>query len=313
MTIDNAVHRILTLAGIILSIAVSSPLRTTAAADDAAPTDWKVQIQKDVPYLGEGRAEKLDLYLPLRTSTTPASTRYPAVVIIHGGGWHGGDKAAPREQNLGNTLAAAGFVCASINYELCDKSDFIAKRLHDIWPRNLSDCKIAVRYLRKHAAKYNIDPEHIGAIGGSAGGHLVAMLATTDQQDGLDPAGPDAEFSYRIQAVVPMYGVHDVLAQAKVKGQWEAMSNSDRQLCRAASPVTYITPDDPPALILHGTKDALVPTTQSRLLFAALSASKVPAHLHLIEGAPHSFHLQPKQQDLRSRVIEFFNKHLRES
>ncbi len=280
---------------------------SSAVADEA----WTVEIRKDVSYLSEGRDEKLDLYLPRSTDKEPSSTPHPAVVIIHGGGWHGGDKAAAREQNIGTTLAAAGFVCASINYELCDKTDDIAARLNQVWPRNLYDCKTAVRYLRKHADEYQIDPNYIGAIGGSAGGHLVAMLATTDVQDGLDPEGPDGKFSCRIQAVVPMYGVHDVIEQVKVREQFVGMSEVDRRLCRAASPISYITPDDPPALILHGTNDALVPTEQSIILHAALLDSKVESHLDIIEGAPHSFHLQPKQEDLRSTVISFFTRHLR--
>ena len=274
---------------------------------------WTVQVRKDVAYLGGDRQEKLDLYLPGRKETEPENIRRPAIVIIHGGGWHGGDKAAARERNIGNTLAAAGYICASINYELCGKSDVIVERLHEIWPRNLHDCKTAVRFLRKNADTYGIIPDKIGAIGGSAGGHLVAMLAATDASDGLDPKGPYGDFSCRIQAVVPMYGVHDVFEQAKTRGQAQDMSEADRQLCRHASPVTYITPTHPPTLILHGTGDATVPTKQSTELYHALVKEKVDATLHIIEGAPHSFHLQPKQEDLRLMVIKFFDRHIRGS
>lgn len=288
----------LTLAWFVL---IASPLW---AADKTA----EVRIVKDVPYLGEGRQEKLDLYLPPESQS---ETLRPAVVIIHGGGWTGGDKAAGREQNIGKNLAGEGYVCASINYELAPKKEGIAERLHDVWPRNLYDCKTAVRYLRANAKKYKIDPEHIGAIGGSAGGHLVAMLAVTDADDGLEPEGPYKDFSSRIQAVVPMYGAHDLLQQAKWRKSLAGMNDDDRKICRNASPVTYITPDDPPALILHGTKDALVPTEQSEILFEQLQAKNVPADLLIIEEAPHSFHLQPKQKDLRPVVFAFFAKHLK--
>ncbi len=276
----------------------------TDVAQAAGP--YEVKVVKDVPYVGGGRTEKLDLYLPIRSP----NKRVPAVVIVHGGGWHGGDKAAKREQNIGSNLAKHGFVCASVNYRLCKKSDNLESRLREVWPHNLHDCKTAVRFLRAHADKYAIDAKNIGAIGGSAGGHLTAMMAVTDNQDGLDPDGPYAEHSCRVQAVVPMYGVHDVLFQAQKKGN--TITESGVELCRNASPVTWVSSDDPPALILHGTKDALVPVEQSSILHKRLMKSGVESKLVVIEGAPHSFHLQPKQRDLRSAVCEFFDRHLRQ-
>src|SRR3954447_7171542 len=154
-----------------------------------------VRIEKDVPYLPPGRAEKLDLYLPSE-APKPGEER-PGIVIIHGGGWTGGDKGAKREINIGTTLASHGYVCASINYAL-------ARKGYPTWPTNLQDCKRAVRWLRKKADAYQIDPDHIGAIGGSAGGHLTAMLAVTGPEDGLEPP-EDPAYSSRVQAAVPMY------------------------------------------------------------------------------------------------------------
>ena len=273
---------------------------TNAVADDSA-----IKVVHDVSYLGKGRSEKMDLYLPVTNGKKPR----PAVLIVHGGGWHGGDKRAKREQNIGNNLAAAGYVCASINYRLCKKSDLLADRLREVWPGNLQDCRTAIRFLRKNAAKYNIDAKHIGAIGGSAGGHLTAMLAVTGGKDNIKIEGPYADYSSRIQAVVPMYGVHDVVAQAQLKGN--KLSKADKELCRHASATTWIDANDPPALILHGTKDALVPVSQSKILHEQLGKAGVSSKLIIIDGAPHSFHLQPKQRDLRPVVIEFFDKHLK--
>ncbi len=158
------------------------------------------------------------------------------------------------------------------------------------------------------ATTYGIDRDRIGAIGGSAGGHLTAMLAFSDKKDVLT-RGPYADYSSRIQAVVPMYGVHDVVAQARMKGA--TLNMADEELCRHASPATWISSDDPPALILHGTKDALVPVSQSKLLHEHLTKAGVGSQLLVIEGAPHSFHLQPKQKDLRPIVIKFFDRHLK--
>src|SRR5262245_45404193 len=184
-----------------------------------------VRIEKDVAYLEPDRSEKADLYLPTRSA--PGSLR-PAVVIIHGGGWSGGDKGAAREINIGTNLALNGYVGMSINYVL-------SKDRSTTWPRNLHDCKTAVRWLRKNAEPLQIDRDHIGVIGGSAGGHLAAMLAVTGPDDGLDPKGPYGEFSSRVQCAVDLYGPAELLEYHDV-----AMLGKTREeapdLYRRASP-----------------------------------------------------------------------------
>ena len=188
-------------------------------------------------------------------------------------------------------------------------NDALDKRLTPVWPGNLQDCKTAVRFLRASASRYGINPDRIGVIGGSAGGHLAAMVGYTDQNDGLDPDGPYGEHSCRVQAVVPMYGPYDLLARAdpsEISGNPELI-----KLCREASPVTYVTPDDPPSLILHGTSDTTVAVKQSQLLSDACRKAKVEHQLEIIDGAKHSFHLEPKQRDLRPLVISFFDRHLK--
>lgn len=264
----------------------------------AAVNAGEVRIETDLDYLGPDRAEKLDMYMP---SEIAAGARLPGIVIIHGGGFTGGDKGAAREQNIGNTLAANGYVCVSINYAL-------AKEGQPTWPQNVHDCKRAVRFLRKNAEKYHVDPDHIGVIGGSAGGHLTAMLGLTGSESGLDPAGPDAAISCRVQAIVPMYG------PATLKKDTVMLPGTREQvpeLYKLASPATHATADDPPALILHGTADTTVPYSESEELAAALKQAGVEHQLVLVEGAPHTFHLQPTQQDLRPLVLGFFDKHLK--
>src|SRR5947209_4348906 len=119
----------------------------------AAPTG--VVIEENVAYLAAGRTETADLYLPAKRE---AGARSPAVVIIHGGGFTGGDKAAAREFNIGTTLALNGYVALSINYALATKD-------RATWPQNLHDCMTAVRWLRKHADRLRIDAGHLGVIG----------------------------------------------------------------------------------------------------------------------------------------------------
>ena len=238
----------------IILLATAALLTLSTYAADA------FRIEKDITYLAPGRKEKADLYLP---ANNPSGALRPAVVIIHGGGWTGGDKGAAREINIGTNLALNGYVGLSINYVLASAN----KDGKAIWPQNLHDCKTAVRWLRKNAGRLQVDPERIGVIGGSAGGHLAAMLGKSS-------------------------------AQAP-------------ELYRAASPVTYVDRDDPPLLILHGTADNTVPVDQSRLFAAKLKEVGARHELVIVEGAPHTFHLQPKQADLRPKVLGFFDRHLK--
>ena len=262
------------------------------AADPAG-----VRIEKDVPYLAPDRTEKADLYLP---PGPPAGKKRPAVVIIHGGGWTGGDKGAKREINIGTTLAENGYVGMSINYVLATKEK-------PTWPQNLHDCKTAVRWLRKNGDKYGIDAENIGVIGGSAGGHLAAMVGLTGPKDGLDPAG---ELPCSVKCAVVMYGPADLTDRAELPLIGKPAAEVP-ELYKAASPVTHIDRADPPVLILHGTADTTVPVKQSEILAAALKAAGVEHELVIVEGAPHTFDLQPKQRDLRPLVLGFFDKHLK--
>ena len=258
------------------------------------------KVEKDIAYLGQGREEKLDLYLPA-TAPRPGEKR-PGIVIIHGGGWTGGDKGAKREINIGSTLASHGYVCASINYAL-------ATRGHPTWPTNLHDCKRAVRWLRENAEKYRIDPEHIGAIGGSAGGHLTAMLALTGPEDGLDPAD-DPGLSCRVQAAVPMYP-HMAASMDRDHVMLPGTRSEVPDLYRRATPINYVTKDDPPMLILHGTADTTTPLSQSVRLATKLEEVGVEHQLVILQGAKHSFDLQFPQRDLRGLVVGFFDKHLK--
>jgi acetyl esterase/lipase len=262
-----------------------------------------VSIEKDVAYLGSDRAEKGDLYRP----APPASGGpFPAVVIIHGGGWSGGDKGAGREINIGTNLALHGYVGFSINYVLASKN-------HPTWPQNLYDCKTAVRWLRKNAARLNLDAEHVGVIGGSAGGHLAAMLAVTGPEAGLDPPRPYAEYSCRVQAAVDLYGPADLMTWPERGGvsMLPATRAEKPELYRVASPITYAGRGNAPLLILHGTADKTVPLEQSKVLDEALQRAGGVCQLIVVDGAPHTFHLQPKQRDLRPVVLGFFDRYLK--
>ena len=260
-------------------------------------------IRKDVPYLGADRAEKADLYLPPTQSGPPR----PGVVIIHGGGWTGGDKGAKREINIGTTLANAGYVGMSINYRLQKKDGPPA------WPGNLHDCKVAVRYLRAQAKELNVDPNNIGVIGGSAGGHLAAMVGLTGDDKALDPTSPFPGVSTKVNCVVDMYGpmADDKKRLERLVPIVGATFADKPEAFRAFCPINHIDAKDPPVLILHGTADTTVEVADSERFAAALKQGGVAHQLVIIPGAPHTFDLQPKQRDLRPLVLEFFDKHLK--
>lgn len=272
---------------------LSASLSLSLAADE-------VRIEKEVAYLGEDRAEKADLYLPPASVEPPEGRGFPAVVIIHGGGWSGGDKGAAREINIGTTLAKNGYIGMSINYLLANEA-----HPGPTWPQNLHDCKTAVRWLRANAERLRLDPEHIGAIGGSAGGHLAAMLALAGPE--LDPPG---EGDTRIRCAVDLYGPVLWLEQRDITMFRKSRAEAP-ELYRQASPLTHVDKDDPPVMILHGTADTTVAVADSEALAAALQAAGVEHHLEIIPDAPHSFHLEPKQRDLRPLVLGFFEKHLK--
>jgi acetyl esterase/lipase len=260
-----------------------------------------VRYEADVTFLPGKREEKADLYFP---TETPPGKRLPAVLVIHGGGFNDGDKARPREINFATNLVAHGYVVMSINYKLRKRQGEVT------WPQPVLDAKAAVRWLRKNADRLGIDPARLGAMGGSAGGNLSAMLALTGPKDGFDDQQPYGEFSSRVSCGVDFYGevklleYHDMKMFAKTRAEAP-------ELYEKASPVNYASPGDSPMLVVHGTKDETVPLSQSEALVAALQKAGVEYQFIIVTNAPHTFHLMPPQQDLRPAVLGFLDRHLK--
>lgn len=262
-----------------------------------------IKIEWDVAYLPTNRTEKCDLYLP---TTTPEGQMRPAVVIIHGGGFNDGDKARPRELNFCTNLAANGYVCMSINYKLSRPN----ARQIPTWPQSLHDAKTAVRWLRKNAERLQVDPNRIAAMGGSAGGNLSAMLATTGPKDGLEPDGTYAEFSTTVSCAIDFYGAVKLMEYHDMKMFSKTRAEAP-ELYEKASPVNYVDKGDAPMMIVHGTADTLVLISQSEALVAAFKKAGVECEFIIVPDGPHTFNLQPKQKDLRPGVLNFFAKHLK--
>ena len=232
----------------------------------------------DVPFLGAGRKEKLDLYFP---SGDFRSNR-PAVVFIHGGGFTGGDKAEYRSASVSADLCRAGYVVVSCNYVLGPKSK------EGVWPQNIADCRNAVRWVRAHAKELGVNPDKIAVAGGSAGGYLALMVGLSDDKTG--PGGdPTAKHSAKVSAVIDMYGV--VSFAKRGKGEVPGTSPAEQA---AYLPESQCDAQDPAVLILHGTADTTVDIAQSDDMAKALRAAKTPFEYIAVEGAPHTFDLHPK-------------------
>ena len=258
-------------------------------------------VAKDITYCTvDGVELKMDVYYPSENIG-----RFPVTMYVHGGGWSSGDKAQGAGVVEISELQQAGFLVVSVNYRLAPEYEF---------PAMIEDVKCAVRSLRAHADEYNLDPNRIGVWGGSAGGHLVNLLGTTDESAGFD-VGEYLEYSSRVQAVVDMFGPADLTVQ--FEGGYESASRVFGGFDAAlASPVTYVTADDPPFLMLHGEKDALVPIEQSDILLAALQAAGVPAELVPVANAGHSFkpnggQISPSRKEITQLVVTFFEEALK--
>lgn len=249
------------------------------------PIPQGTQVFRDLEYVPGGHErQKLDLYLP----AGEAKAR-PLVIAIHGGAWRGGSK----ENSLAVRLVRDGYAVASINYRLSQDA---------IFPAQIEDCKAAVRWLRANANKYGLDPNRFAAWGTSAGGHLAALLGTTGDIKDFDK-GPNLDQSSAVQAVVNFFGPSELLTLGRQSGSTSRMDHNaadspESQLlggalqknpkaARRASPITYVSKNDPPMLLVHGTADPIVPCEQSRVFYRALLKKKIPAKLHLVEGAGH--------------------------
>jgi acetyl esterase/lipase len=252
---------------------------------------------------GGGVELKMDVFYPFQMSR-PA----PVVVYIHGGGWSHGDKGGSQDRMDLQRLRERGFLIVTLNYRLAPEFKF---------PAQIQDVKCAIRHLRANAAAYNLDPQRIGAMGESAGGHLSALLGLTDAEVGWDDVGGYYDQSSHVQAVVDLYGPADLsMFEADARGRATAeevfgVTKIDDPMIELASPVSHITPDGASFLILQGDQDELVPVEQSQVLYDRLVAAGVPATLVIVKNAGHGFGavtgpVSPSTQELARMIIDFF-------
>ncbi len=271
-------------------------------------TTSDVTVYKDIEYLGPDRNEKMDAYVPPNAYAGP----HPAILLIHGGGWRIGDKADAREVNIATHLAKHGYAVFSINYLLNEGYRDKAGHLSPTgiaWPQNFFDCKSGLRFLRTKAGEYNIDAARIATMGGSAGGHLAMLVGTTILHEEFNQAGLYTDQSNDVSCILTLYGEFDLRARPESAVRGANLEDTARNE-QDASPVSWINPKTPPMFIAHGTADATVPVERSRLLARHLERMGVEYWYVEIYGAPHTFHLHPKQMDLEPTVLTFLQKYL---
>jgi len=277
----------------------------------ALPEGAKVHLDLVYAVVGE-RKLPLDLYLP-----APSEKAVPVVIWIHGGGWKGGKKGSG---GPARGLIERGYAVVDVEYRLSSEA---------IFPAQVEDCKAAVRWVRANAKKYQLDADHIGIWGSSAGGHLAAFLGTSGGVKEFE-TDSHSQFSSRVQAVCDWFGPTDLLqmnAQAVpgAKLDHDAPTSPESLLVGGAiqkepfrtkavkaNPITYVTKDDPPFLIVHGDQDLLVSHRQSELLHEALQSAGVSSELTIVENGGHGFGGGNKsRKELVQQAAEFFDKHLK--
>ncbi len=243
-----------------------------------APPSVDMNVIYDTP---GGTKVHMDVYKPSHAGDRPA------VVVIHGGGWMAGDRKDMAQ--FCDRLAERGYVVANVQYRLAPTHK---------WPAMLDDVQSAVRFLRRNALMYRIDPKRIGSLGASAGGHLALML-------GVSESTVASAHSSKVAAVVNIFGVSDFTAMLP---NWSLLSNSlfgvkpadVRPVMAAASPLTHLNKDDAPVFTFHGTADWLVPLAQSIALDNKLKELGIAHEFVQIKDSGHEVDL--KRQDVRDAI-----------
>jgi acetyl esterase/lipase len=254
-----------------------------------------IQVIPDIVYATYGtRQLKLDVYLPQFPKPMPG------ILVIRGGGWRQGDKQGFAD--IARNLAAKGFVTACIEYRVLPEVQF---------PDPIYDTKAAVRWMRAEGKNYGINTDAIGAIGGSAGGHLVALLGTSYKAASLEGDGGHPGVSSRVQAVVAMAPVTDFATAAKSQRLGDlvrTMFQNNLELANSFSPVTYLSKDSAPILFIHGDADEVVPIAQSEEMLQQCRKLGIRSSLIDLKGVPHGFWIRTRAAETISQAAAFFHE-----
>jgi acetyl esterase/lipase len=253
--------------------------------------------------------DKMDVYVPGASAPRPL----PVAVHVHGGGWVSGSRSTgARFTELKGALLARGYLVVSLDYRLAPAHKY---------PAQIQDVKCAIRHLRSRASRYGLDPNRIGAWGGSAGGQLVALLGTADVGAGFDEVGGFQGTSSDVQAVVALSAITDFTSPDELRDDYSRVFPTWPDPASAemieASPVTHVTPDDAPFFFIVGDEDELVLPEQSVRMSQLLEDSGVSSSLLRVLHAGHNLDptaavpTDPTSATINSRMVEFFDQYLR--
>lgn len=292
----------------VTAIAIALWIRQYQALSDDEPEIIPTPGISEITYCTmEGNPLTMDLYLPEHITTMPTRV----LVYVHGGSFTSGDKRKGSGMVDISQMVERGFAVAAINYRLMPANPF---------PAAVEDAKCAIRYLRAHQAEYNLDTNKLGIWGGSAGGHLAAMVGLTNNQERYE-TGEYLEQSSEVQAVVEMFGPTDLTLPMEWLQQillYRAFNTTDHnsEILHKASPVNYISGDEPPFFIIHGEQDSAVPVEQAEIFHEKLKDTGVSTRLLIVKNANHNFKptggaIEPDRLEISSLVADFFSEHLR--
>jgi acetyl esterase/lipase len=289
------IYLVAMIVGWLVSAASAQEIAVTPNLTYATVDGVNLQLDLAVPKEGEGP--------------------FPAIVLIHGGGWSGGNRHAFRAKM--EDAAKRGYVAATISYRLTEPDKETGRGTRP-FPAQIHDCKAAIRWLRANAKDHQINPQKIGVMGASAGAHLSLLLGLTSASDMLEGSGGNPNQSSRVQAVVNIFGPTDLVREFETApgavGFLKALLNATPEDARdqyvAASPITYVSKDDPPVLTLHGDKDMLVPPDQATLLDERMKAAGATHELVMLPEQGHGFAGEAAQK-ADEAAWAFFAKHLK--
>jgi acetyl esterase/lipase len=271
-------------------------LRKVQPIDMRLPVPDSVSANPDMVYQ---KGDNYELKLNLFTPKNPAKA-LPLVVMIHGGCWIDGGRG---DYNYyGVKLAQLGYAAATLDYRVADQAPY---------PAAVDDARNAIQWLKDHAKTYKIDPDRIALLGGSAGGHLVELIGyAANTPTKKHPNGPGP----KVKAIVAFYGWSDLTDPAVRDPYWNEAFLGKKyadapELYKEASPITHVSKQSPPTILLQGTIDAVVPLSQSVKLANALDANNVPYIYAPFEGQFHAFDYF---KDTTERSLYFIEKFLAE-
>lgn len=262
--------------------------------------EGRVSIEEGVVFgTGGGRDLLCDVYTPPDDGTDRC-----CVILVHGGGWSGGDRTQLR--GYGVLLGREGYVCVAPEYRLTGES---------AWPAQIHDVKAAIRWVRANAERLGIDPQRISIEGNSAGAHLALLAALTPGREELEGEGGNPGVDTSVSAAIAVYPP-TLFSHAERESGAVPLAALTQELtedvARLAGPLSHVTDAAPPTMLIHGTDDEVVPPLASLRMYESLVKAGVPVELHMYADQPHAFDAHPAfGRQCAAEMLLFLDRYVR--